>query len=263
MAVCSVKGSPGATTTALGLGAVLPTSARPVVAECDPGGGDLAARHGLSVRRGLLTMATAARSMAGPAVLLDGHTQPVRLGGRAVPVVAAPAGAAQARAALSVVGAASSVLDPTDRVVVADCGRAEPSSPAWPLLASAPVVLVVVRGAVEAVARLVEFADDLVRTAERRAGLLVAAGGPYGVDEIGELLHRRGTPLPVVGVLPHDPRAAAVLAGHGRDVVRWRRWPLPEALARVAGVLWTPPNPVAAPVSPVAGPVTAGREARR
>src|SRR5437763_8568041 len=97
-AVCYVKSRSGSTTTALGLAAVMPASARAVVVECDPAGGDLTLRHGLrSASPGLVELATATRS-GGAGLDRDGvgvlsrHTQPVRLGDRTVDVVLAPSG---------------------------------------------------------------------------------------------------------------------------------------------------------------------------
>src|SRR5438874_5908770 len=92
--VCYVKSRPGATTTALGLAAVLPVWARPVVVECDPAGGDLILRHGLaSVSPGLVELATATRTGAAAGFgreggeVLSRFAQPIRCGDRVVEVV--------------------------------------------------------------------------------------------------------------------------------------------------------------------------------
>ena len=47
VALCSLKGSPGVTTAALGLAAGWPSAEQPVVVECDPAGGDLLGRYRL------------------------------------------------------------------------------------------------------------------------------------------------------------------------------------------------------------------------
>src|SRR5438045_9277546 len=82
--VCYVKSRSGSTTMAVGLGVVLPDSARAVVVECDPAGGDLTLRHGLrSASPGLVELATATRTggAAFPALesraVLSRHAQPI------------------------------------------------------------------------------------------------------------------------------------------------------------------------------------------
>ncbi|HEY2562804.1 MAG TPA: hypothetical protein VGI44_03765, partial [Acidimicrobiales bacterium] len=60
-ALASLKGAPGTTTLACLVAATWPLDRRVVVAECDPCGGDLAARFELSTAKGCLSLATAAR----------------------------------------------------------------------------------------------------------------------------------------------------------------------------------------------------------
>src|SRR5215207_3892990 len=124
--VCSTKGRPGVTTTALGLAATLPHTTRPVVIECDPAGGDLAARHHLRVTVGLMELATVTRPGAvstpefpvdprtrparptprgnaiGISDLLSRHAQRIHLRDRLIDLVVAPPGGVQARAAITV-----------------------------------------------------------------------------------------------------------------------------------------------------------------
>ena len=59
VALASAKGAPGVTTTAVALGAVWPR--RVLVAECDPAGGDLAARFRLPPEPNLVALGMAAR----------------------------------------------------------------------------------------------------------------------------------------------------------------------------------------------------------
>jgi len=54
VAMCSLKGSPGVTTAALGLAAGWPSAEQPVVVECDPAGGDLLGRFRLETAPGLM-----------------------------------------------------------------------------------------------------------------------------------------------------------------------------------------------------------------
>src|SRR6266540_7209105 len=93
--VCYVKSRSGSTTTAVGLAVVLPASARAVVVECDPAGGDLTLRHGLrSASPGLVELATATRTgaVSDSGELLSRYAQAIRLGDRTVEVVVAPSG---------------------------------------------------------------------------------------------------------------------------------------------------------------------------
>lgn len=256
VAVCGVKGRPGVTTAALGLAAVLSASERPVLVECDPSGGDLAARFGLAAGRGVASLATEARAggMSGGA-LLERHAWLVPVAGRQVSVVCAPPGGAQAGVALrALVEMSLPVLNPPDRLVVADCGRLEAGSVVWPLLGAAQAVLVVVRGSVEASAHLVEHLPELCRVAPRRVGLVLAPGGPYPAEEVAEAMRRHGWPVPVLGVLPGDPRAAAVLDGVLPGARRWYRSALAGGLGRLAGWLSALPRPLLAAVPAVPAP---------
>src|SRR4051794_10660416 len=102
LAVCYVKGRPGATTTALGLAAACAPEAGAVLVECDPAGGDLMRRHRLPPAPGLVGLASAARGESTGFHTLARAARDLRIGDRAVPVVVAPSGGAQTRVALSV-----------------------------------------------------------------------------------------------------------------------------------------------------------------
>ncbi len=269
IAVGYVKSRPGASTVALGLAAALPVSARPVVMECDPAGGDLAARWRLPVAPGLVQLATASRAttragLLGGRDVMGRFTQQVRVGDRSVDVVVAPPGATQTRVALSVLATPGhTVPSPVPRVVVADCGRLDESSVVWPLLSRADVALVLVRGRRDEVAHLRELIGDLVDAAGQRLVVLLAAGGEYTAPEVAEYLtghlagdlDRPDEPVTVRGPLPYDERGAAVLGGDLPAPRRWQRLPLPAALHRVAEMLapLLPAQPEERPASAVAG----------
>src|SRR6266536_516309 len=248
LSVVYVKSRPGATTTALGLAAVLPVSARPVVVECDPAGGDLAARHGLTMSPGLVELATATRTGAGRDAdggeALSRYVQEIRVGNRSVDVVVAPSGGAQTRVALSVLARPGhSILTTADRTVIADCGRLDFSSAAWPLVGMADAVLVLTRGRLDELAHVREHIDELVRAAGDRLVVLLASGGVYGPEDITTALSGDGDEITVRGPLPYDERTAAVLEGSREPGRRWERRPLMKALHQVAAGL-----PVTAPV---------------
>src|SRR3546814_7331924 len=82
--VLSVKHAPGATTAAVAIATASATDA--VVVECDPAGGDIAARGHLAVEPGLVSLAAAGRHPTSHLDLL-GHSQHLPTG---VPVVVAP-----------------------------------------------------------------------------------------------------------------------------------------------------------------------------
>lgn len=250
IAVCTVKGAAGATTTALGLAAVLPAAAGALVVECDASGGDLGLRYRLPARDGLVAAAGAARSLTSPdqgeaGRLLGRYGQSVPVGDGAVEVVAGPAGGRQARATVQVLAEHPAVVNPAGRVVVADCGRLEPGSPVWPLLTEAQVVLLVLPGTVGAVSRVVDVADDLTRAAQGRVGLVLAEGGVYGADQVTATLGEWNLAVSIAGRLPDDPRTAAVLAAGKAGSARWRRWPLGSALTLLADAVYTSGPPEA------------------
>lgn len=248
LAVTYVKGRPGVTTTALGLAATASRLVRPVLLECDPAGGDLMHRHALDAVPSMVDLAAAARAAAHPAHPLASSeafraaTQLVKLRETAIPVVVAPAGGAQTRAALpELTGIGRAVLAPADRMVLADCGRLGPQSPVWPLLGLAEAVIVVAQARADELAHLREHLGELVDAGAGRVVVLLAAGGIYPAAEVAQVLQRYVTEqlardphtVVVLGPLPHDRRAAAVLDGELEAGRRWRRLPL---LAAYAGV---------------------------
>ena len=240
VAVTYVKGRPGATTTALGLAAVAPADSRPVVVEADPAGGDLMRRLDLAATPSLVDLAAAARGATRTGDAFTAGQQTVAIGEVGVPVVVAPAGGAQTRAALpELTGHGRAVLTTPDRLVIADCGRLAPGSAAWPLLRLADVVLVMVRARTDEVAHLREALAELVDVGAGRLVVLLAAGGVYPAADVAEVLStyvaeelaRDPASLGVLGPLPDDRKAAAVL---GHELVagrRWRRLPLMRAYA--------------------------------
>jgi hypothetical protein len=248
LAVCSVKGRPGVTTTALGLAAVLPQQARAVVVECDPAGGDLAARHRLTLSPGLVGLATATRTSTQPSsgdlpggrrVALSRFVQHVRLGEAVVPVVVAPAGGAQTRVALSILARPDqATLVPADRVVIADLGRLDASSPAFPLVAMADLVLVLTRGRLDEITHLREHMGELQRAAGNRLTVVLGTDGVYTTREVAEVLPVDGAEVTVWGLLPDDDRAARILGGELVAGRKWRRLPLMLALDLLDTHLW-------------------------
>lgn len=209
IALCSAKGAPGVTTSGLALALSWP---RPVVlAELDPAGGDVLAGYGRGEvsAGGLADLALAARR-GGPAEHLDGRLLRLDSEGRArlLPGLADPAGARHVdwdRLAAALAAVEDGAVD-----VVADCGRLRAERfPAAVVRRAAAVVLATgstlrtVRAATRAIAELREREACLGML----ASLVIGPGEPYSEREIGEALG-----VPVVGSLPRDAKAAAVLS---------------------------------------------------
>lgn len=217
-AVASLRGSPGATTLAMGLGAAWPsTTGRPrVVVEADPLGGVLAARHDeLRADRTIADVAVAMRREFDIDRLLE-VARPVWGG---LPVVPAHPSASQTSAVLSQAGdrLALGLSSTTEVDAVVDVGRLTNSSPALPLARRAVATLLVCRTRFEDVAALTARAIEL-RAAGVEPWLVTVGSRPYEPDAVAVEAQ-----VPLLATLPHDPRAAAVLAGEEVGDGRLRR----------------------------------------
>lgn len=204
--LCSVKGSPGVTTTALALAARWPAG-DPVLIEADPSGGDLAARFRLSASPGLVSLAAASRRDPHRGLVHE-HCQMLPGG---LPVVVGPVAADQARAALGVLAARgaqavrSAAQGPATAVLV-DAGRLDASSPALPVVRGADALLVLARPRAEELSHVATLLGA-VPTWTRMPGLVLVGSG-YGKAEV-----ERELQVPVMATLPDDPRGADVLCG--------------------------------------------------
>src|ERR1700691_2739893 len=108
--LCSAKGSPGVTTLSCVLGAVWPADRPVVVAECDPSGGDLAGRFGLSTRVGMTSLVLTERQGAVATADYRAHLQQLPGG---LDVLVAPPGSDAASALDRELGmTASDVIPP-------------------------------------------------------------------------------------------------------------------------------------------------------
>ncbi len=229
--VGSAHASPGATTTLLGLAAAWPSEV--VVVEADPDGGVLAARFSreLSADRTLADAVVDVRR----GFTSDRFMESARRLWGAVPVVVAPPSAEKCNSALSAgaerlgAGLVSREFD-----VLVDVGRLTPCSPVLPLARAAEVILMVTRPTFENAALLVPRVSDL-RAGGCEVSLVVVGEGPYAPDEIAAAVE-----APLVGVVPFEPRAAALLSGGPGSNRRLRRSLLWRALTELAGRLATP-----------------------
>jgi MinD-like ATPase involved in chromosome partitioning or flagellar assembly len=230
IAITSGKGSPGTTTLALALAATARCDS-PLLVEADASGGDIAARAGLGLDPGLLTLAAAGRRGVS-SELVAGHSQ--RLLGD-VRVLLAPTSPGQALSVLSPTGEAlAHLLSTSSSDAIVDVGRWDSSRSSTSFVANARHTVLVFRPTVEGVERVRSLAASLER-----------AGAHVVPTVVGE---RPYTPLEVRAalasndllVVEHDPRAASALASGGVPD-RWlRRSPLLRSAAAIATELFPP-----------------------
>ncbi|WP_053170650.1 hypothetical protein [Streptomyces sp. SBT349] len=247
VALCSLKGSPGVTTTSLALATGWPAESQPVVVEADPAGGDLVARYRLELTPGLVTLAAAGRRAGEDAGLIWQHTQ--RLPG-GLPVVAGPPGARQAHAALDELtsGPSGPVLHRASSrpgvVVIVDCGRLAPGSPALEVIRTADVMLLVAGAGDDSLAHLAVTVAVAATWSRRPRLVLVGDGHP--TDEIVRALGLAALGVPLAARIPHDPDGARAFAGRPAPRSRPARSALGQAAAELAvrtarDVLTAPP----------------------
>ncbi len=212
IALCSAKGSPGVTTSALALALGWPR--RVVLAECDPAGGDVLSGYGQGQARpgsqGLTDLMAAARSGAAELelwthlVTLDSERRAFVLPGvpdaRSARVIDWP------RLVTLLAGSGADIL--------ADCGRLRAEHSPRPMLHAADLVLLVCRATLRSVraaqTAAAELASDLASRgtgADALGVLLINPGAPFGAPEVEKALS-----VPVLATLPGDARVAAVLS---------------------------------------------------
>jgi len=203
VALFAAKGSPGVTT--LGCAMVLArASTGAVLVEADQHGGDLALLHGVSQSPGLADLAARAkRADPGSSDLLAAYIRPLAAG--ALPAVLAPVDGAAVRAALNVLADHPGLLEPADRTLIFDLGRADPDSPRWMWLTACDRVLLVARTDLAGLAHAKSLVERL-REQGARAALALIESGPYPPAEAQEVLG-----LPLMGLLPFHPKHASAL----------------------------------------------------
>ena len=228
-AVAGGKGAPGATTLTTLLAWSWSDRTRPrTIIEADPEGGVLAARWhaaaGITHEPGVLSLA-AARD-GSPEERLHRHAQAVHDG---VELVAGPPGPAQAEACLRALGAptARAIAD-ADVDAFVDCGRLHPGSPALPWAQAARRTLLVVRPQLDQVIALRAIAERLHGVGVETA-LVCVGDRPFDPAEVAA-----HAGLPLFGVVPVDPAAAAALNERGIHDRRVRRSRLVCGVQRLA-----------------------------
>lgn len=209
IALCSASGSPGVTTTSLGLALLWP---RPVLlVEADPtGGSGILAGYFRGIRaydQGLVELALSSTEVAD---LLPRITQ--HIGSSTAGFIAGTRAHTQAAALAGLwsplIGALHE-LESTGQDVIVDCGRLGLAGWPEPILAEADLALLLCRTHLPAISAARSWADTAQRgtPAWSHPGvLLVGEGQPYSAKEVGGVLR-----LPVLGVLADDPGSAGVL----------------------------------------------------
>lgn len=215
IAVCSAKGSPGATSAALALAAAWP---RPVVlVEADGSGGDLAYRcqtsagGPVSASPNLLTLAAGIRGSSHGQGVVAEHAQQLACGVDLVQGVTAPG---QSRGLIGLWSPLAQVFVSTDVDVIADLGRFDRTSPTVPVAEAADVLVWVASTSLESVMHLREGVTEALGTlnahkAATLVPLLVGEEAHAGRDcaDLDTLLAAAGVPVQPAEHLAYDPKA--------------------------------------------------------
>jgi len=223
IAIASDKGAPGVTTTALALASVWP---RPVLlAECDPGGGDVAYRFpgaagsNLDPRLGVLSLAVAARRGIAPNQVWE-HVQKLYGG---LDVLAGVTNAEQGAGLNLLWGQIGRVLTNVPQAdVIADCGRLGADGPVYDLLAEAATVLMVSRTELADVIRLRDRAAAFAAAMDSRGRRGFGATVLFVADrkkhssvhaDVDHVLKQSNIPAVILGAIADDPKGAALFNG--------------------------------------------------
>ncbi len=210
IALTSASGSPGVTTTALGMALLWP---RPVLlVEADPtGGSGLLAGYFRGTREyvtGLIELALTSSSIH------DGLAEvSERIEDTTVSFVAGTRSHTQAPALRDLWQPLSEELadlESTGQDVIVDAGRLGLVGAPEPLLANADLTLIVTRTTLPAISAVRSWADSVQRGTfdwQQSGVLVVGERQPYSSREVAHALN-----LPVVATLPEDPDSAAVFS---------------------------------------------------
>lgn len=212
LAVASVKGAPGASTTALSLAATWPR--RAMLAELDPDGGDLRYRlraedgEPLDADRGLVGYAA---GVVDGADALD-HVQSLPGGLQVLLGMSSTAEFDAVHGRWASIGALLDTLPDID--VVADCGRLHPYTPVEDLLPYAAALLVVTRPTVDAVAHLRSRLRGLEVELPVFVAVVTGVADRRSPREVQTVLDDGDGPSArVLGRIAYDPIGAGTLAG--------------------------------------------------
>jgi hypothetical protein len=223
VAVCSDKGSPGATTLAFLLGLHWPGER--VVVELDSRGADLpyravgAGRQPLSASPTVTTLAVDSRP-GGTCRSLLVYSQATAAG---VALIVGESSAARFGRLASQLSAIGEALADWPGTVIADLGSLQPGGPVIPIAGRATVCLLVVRADTAGLGHLRERVEELAaelggpHRLRSPLAVVVRAGArdsDAAQDRVRKLLASIGSPVPVLGALPADAATvSAVMSG--------------------------------------------------
>lgn len=198
VALASVRGAPGVTTTSLLLASTFEDA--PVV-EADLDGGVLAVRYGLGREPGLTTLAA-----AGPE---EGEWRAHAQEAGGVPVLVGPDAPLASAALWRTAGdRITHKLVASDGVAVVDAGRLRAPIP---MVAASDLLAILVHPVAEQLVALTHVLPRLPLSIDGRVGVVLVGDGPYRRAEI-----ERSIAVEVLGELPVDRDAAeAMRAGRG------------------------------------------------
>ncbi len=264
--MCSGKGSPGVTVTALAC--LLSWRRRIILAECDPAGGDITAGYLREIPLAGYGLAQLTASLARQRLAED-------LWGQLVDLAPGP-GTAMTRLVLP------GLTDPAQATglaagwpqlahlfrdlesegsgggfdVIADCGSLSTAHVPMPVVAAADVVLLVLRPTLRSIRSSAAALAALARANTGPVGLVIVGDGAYSAKEIALELR-----TPLAAVMPHDPGTATVLSNGGE----YHRGPLLRAAARAEAPVWqmVAAGRAAAGAHPVTGQPVPAREVHR
>lgn len=190
VSLSSIKGAPGVTSWTVLLAAAWPSAhaSERVVLEADPDGGALAARYGLGVEPGVVSLIASVRRAAVGAVGVEPHARALGEGVWAVP---GPDSGEQARSVWASGGETlAGHLAADRRLWLADVGRLDLAGPATALVDRSALCMLVVSGRPEDLVRLPQAVDSLVDRGVS-CGVLVCGAMEYKVPDVVEFA---GTP---------------------------------------------------------------------
>ncbi|MFC9736603.1 MinD/ParA family protein [Streptomyces noursei] len=229
VAVGSVTGAPGVTTSALALAAAWPPEAdggvRPVMVEADGSGGDLMMRFGLPPAPSLLDVAaTAGRPHPGS---LLGAVSELPFGVRGVVAVPGRRPCTEAVRLLATEGGREVLRgqEGDQGTVLLDVGRLGEDT--VPLLRTADQVVLVARGGPEPLTHVSAYGLEAEAYAGRLT-LAVVGPCPYPAEEIAQALC-----IERVVFLPWDAKAVSAMGRMRRGALRTAGFRVPPLMAAV------------------------------
>lgn len=242
VAVFSVKGAPGTTTTAMLLSSLWPRPA--LLVDADPAGGDVGLRlpaedgRPIDLNRGLLTLLPGARRAMPPESVLE-HAQRVLGGGE---VIAGLGGPEQATAAGAVWGSLADLFAGLpDRDVFLDLGRLDVRSPVLPLAVRADIAICLVQASLSGVyaarARLRTLVPALRGKdgAGPRLGVIVQSASERDAESAAAVIRSDLPEVADYGRIATDPNAARMFSGE--QVPRPERTMLVRSGREIVGTL--------------------------